>query len=262
MQLTWLGTASVLIEYGGLRLLTDPVLDANGGTYAFAPPPAPRSWFSSTRDYEVPLHEGELGVIDGVLISHDHHADNLDAAGHRFVVAGTAAPVVTNPHAAIRLSRVRDGVHGLRAGHSTEIGAVRITATPGRHGPLLTPKSTQVCGFLLESPGEPTVWISGDTVLTPALLAWAAQRAGIDVAVVHAGGVHFAKAPVLGGALFTMDAGQVVELLTVLDPRVVIPIHRTGWSHFEPQQRLHDALERAGMLPRTRWLELGGETAV
>jgi L-ascorbate metabolism protein UlaG (beta-lactamase superfamily) len=262
MKLTWLGTASVMIEYGGLRLLTDPVLDPNGRTYSFAPPATPRAWFSSTRDYEVPLQEGELGVIDAVLVSHDHHADNLDVAGHEFVVNGTAAPVVTNPRAAGRLARARDDVRGLRTGHSTTVGAVRITATPAQHGPLLTPRSTQVCGFLLEAQGEPTVWISGDTVLTPALRAWAQQHSGIDVAVVHAGGVHFAAAPVLGSALFTMDAAQVVELLRTLDARVVIPIHRTGWSHFEPQHRLRDALERADLLPKTRWLELGEHTEV
>ena len=262
MKLTWLGTASVLIEYAGLRLLTDPVFDPNGRSYGFGPAGTPRAWFSSTRDYEVPLHAGELGVIDAVLISHDHNGDNLDEAGHEFVVSGTAAPVITNPWAAVRLSRVRDGVTGLRSGHSMRIGAVLVTATPAQHGPRLTPKAGQVCGFLLEAPGEPTVWISGDTVLTPALRAWAGQHRGIDVAVVHAGGVRFEKAPVLGATLFTMDAGQVVELLAILDPHVLIPIHRTGWSHFEPQGRLLGALEAAGLLPRTRWLELGEETTV
>jgi L-ascorbate metabolism protein UlaG (beta-lactamase superfamily) len=260
MKLTWLGTASVLIDYAGTRLLTDPVFDPNGRSYGFGPPATPRAWFSSTRDYEVPLQSGELGVIDGVLISHDHHADNLDDAGRDFVVSGTAAPVVTNPRAAARLSRVRDDVRGLRTGRSTTIGAVTITATPAQHGPRLTPQAGQVCGFLLEASGEPTVWISGDTVLTPALRAWAAANRGVDVAVVHAGGVHFAAAPVLGSALFTMDADQVVELLQLLEPGVVIPIHRSGWSHFEPQQRLHDALETAGLLQRTRWLDLGEAT--
>lgn len=262
MKLTWLGTASVLIEYGGLRLLTDPVFDPNGRTYGFGPRGTPRSWFSSTRDYEVPLQAGGLGVIDGVLISHDHHADNLDASGHEFVVSGTAAPVVTNPRAAMRLSLARHDVRGLRAGHSTSIGAVRITATPAQHGPRFTPQSRQVCGFLLEAPEEPTVWISGDTVLTPALRAWARENRGVDVAVVHAGGVRFTSAPLFGSALFTMDAAQVVELLGILEPHVVIPVHRTGWAHFEPQQRLLDALERASLLPGTRWLELGEETTV
>ena len=260
MKLTWLGTASVLIDYAGLRLLTDPVFDPNGRSYGFGPPATPRKWFSSTRDYEVPLQSGELGVIDAVLLSHDHHADNLDDAGRDFVISGTAAPVVTNPRAAARLSRARDGVHGLRTGHSTQIGAVTITTTPAQHGPRFVPQARQICGFLLEAPGEPTVWISGDTVLTPALRAWTVAHRGIDVAVVHAGGVHFEASPVLGSALFTMDAAQVVDLLTALEPRVVIPVHRTGWSHFEPQQRLHDALGQAGLLERTRWLELGEET--
>lgn len=262
MKLTWLGTASVLIEYGDLRLLTDPVFDSNGRTYGFAPPPTPRAWFSSTRDYEVPLGAGELGVIDAILVSHDHHADNLDGAGREFVVAGTAAPVITNRAAGRRLGRARDDVRGLREGQSTRIGDVSITATPAQHGPRLSPQATQVCGFLLEAAGQPTVWITGDTILTPALRAWASEHRGIDVVVVHAGGVRFERSPVLGSALFTMDATQVVDLLTLVDPAVVIPIHRSGWSHFEPQERLHTALDEAALLPRTRWLELGEETEI
>ena len=37
MKLTYLGTASVLLEYGGQRLLTDPVFDPPGRTYSMGP---------------------------------------------------------------------------------------------------------------------------------------------------------------------------------------------------------------------------------
>lgn len=248
MKITYLGTASVLLEYGGLRIITDPVLDAPGGTYAFGPWYAPKSWFASKRSYEVP--KVDLSNIDIALVSHDHHGDNLDPAGRQLL---ESIPfVVTNPHAARRL-----GVQGLKTGESTGIDDVTITATPARHGPRNTPQVNQVTGFLLSAPTEPTVWISGDTVLSSELRA-ALPTMGADVAIIHCGGVKFEKAPIFNRFTFTLTAERVREAIDLLRPRVVIPVHRSGWSHFEPEAPLRAALDPA----TTRWLELGESTTV
>ena len=248
MKITYLGTASVLLEYGGLRIITDPVLDAPGTTYAFGPWYAPKSWFASKRSYDVP--DIDLGAIDVALISHDHHGDNLDAAGRELL--GSIPFVVTNPHAARRL-----GAHGLRSGEATGIDDVTITATPARHGPRFTPQVNQVTGFLLSAPNEPTVWISGDTVLTDELRT-ALPIMGADVAIIHCGGVKFERAPIFNRFLFTLDVKHAAEALALLKPRVAIPVHRSGWTHFEPEAPLRATLDPA----TTRWLELGESTTV
>ena len=254
MRVTYLGTASVLLEYGGLRIITDPVLDAPGSTYSFGPSYAPKSWFSSSRDYEAPVSVEELGAIDVALVSHDHHADNLDDTGRALLTdVGT---VVTNPRAAKRL-----GAIGLEPGESTTVGAVTITGVPARHGPRFTPQVKQVTGFLLAAEGEPTVWISGDTVLTPELRA-ALPTLRADVAIIHCGGVTFPGAPIFGRMVFTFDAEHVVEAIELLQPRVVLPVHRNGWSHFEPEPGLRSAIDAAGLAPRTRFLELGESTTI
>ena len=248
MKVTYLGTASVLLEYGGLRIITDPVLDQPGKQYAFGPWYAPKGWFRSSRSYAVP--EVELGDIDVALVSHDHHGDNLDAAGRELL---ERIPfIVTIPHAARRL-----GAHGLKTGEATGIDDVTITATPARHGPRFTPQVNQVTGFLLSAPGEPTVWISGDTVLTDELRA-ALPTMGADVAIIHCGGVQFPKAPIFGRMTFTLDVQHVVEARSLLKPEVTIPVHRSGWSHFEPEAPLRAALDPA----TTRWLELGESTTI
>jgi hypothetical protein len=53
-----------------------------------------------------------------------------------------------------------------------------------------------------------------------------------------------------------------VEACVLLNPRVIVPIHRSGWTHFQPESQLHQALENAGLLNRVRWLELGESTEV
>ena len=75
--LTTLGGPTVLLELGGVRLLTAPTFDEPGeypvGTRAL------RTTAPST------LSAAEVGRVDAVLLSHDQHADNLDHGGREFL---------------------------------------------------------------------------------------------------------------------------------------------------------------------------------
>src|SRR5690349_4405150 len=95
VKLTHIGGPTVLIEFGGWRLLTDPTFDPAGGKYRFG-------WGTgSTKLTEPSIAAAELGPIDAVLLSHDHHDDNLDAAG-RALLPG-AGTVITTEVGARRL---------------------------------------------------------------------------------------------------------------------------------------------------------------
>jgi L-ascorbate metabolism protein UlaG (beta-lactamase superfamily) len=154
-------------------------------------------------------------------------------------------------------------VTGLGAGErSTIAGGIQVTGMPARHGPRFTPQVGEVTGFLLETPGEPTVWITGDTVMTAAVRAAARAHRGVDVLIVHCGAVRFPRVPLLGRALFTFTPAEVVELCRLTDARVVVPVHRSGWSHFQPEGELRAALDGAGFGDRVRWLGLGESTEV
>lgn len=263
MRVTYLGTASVTLDYAGSRLITDPTFDPAGTSYSMAPAWLPAAWFTSTKGYSSPPLP--RGPFDAALISHDQHHDNLDRSGRAFVMSDAVATVVTHPAGARRLGRERAGVVGVRPGEQLAVGSgIRLTGLPARHGPHLTPQVNQVTGFLLEAPGEPTVWITGDTVMTPRIRAAAAARKGrVDVLVVHGGGVRFPRAPLgIGRARFTFTPDQVVELCEALDPRVVIPVHRSGWTHFQPEAELRATLDGSRFGERVRWLEPGESSGI
>jgi L-ascorbate metabolism protein UlaG (beta-lactamase superfamily) len=68
VRITHVGGPTALIELDGWRLLTDPTFDAPGRRYAFG-------WGTSSRKLAGPaIPAAELGRIDAVLLSHDHHA--------------------------------------------------------------------------------------------------------------------------------------------------------------------------------------------
>src|SRR4051794_41979792 len=124
VSLTHIGGPTVLIEVGGWRLLTAPTFDPAGGSYRFG-------WGTGSRKLAGPaIAAPDLGPIDAVLLSHDHHDDNLDAAGRALLPA--AGTVVTTEAGAGRLG---DGAQGVAPGETTGLSAPGRTAGGGGGGP-------------------------------------------------------------------------------------------------------------------------------
>lgn len=251
MRITRIGGPTLLVELDGWRILIDPTFDPPGRRYTFA------LGTSSVKTLGPAVAADDLGPIDLVLVSHDHHADNLDPAGRALLPK--ARHVVTTASGARRLGLPQ--AHGLRPGQSLDLDAERkaplsVTATPCRHGPPLTrPIVGDVIGFALRVAGRPGValWVTGDTVLY-ARLRRVARDLDVDVAIVNAGGVRFDRT---GPLRFTMTGREVVKLVTELQPRVVVPAHYDGWSHFvDGEQGLRAALEDAPQVLRDRFMWL------
>lgn len=256
MQLTHIGGPTVLIELDGWRILTDPTFDPPGRRYGFG-------WGTSSIKTTGPaIPVDKLGDVDVVLLSHDHHADNLDDAG-RGLLSHAGVIVTTVPGA----QRLGAGARGLENWGTTTLTreglpSLTVTATPCRHGPKFSrPIAGKVVGFALTVDGRERadLWMTGDTVLYPELRA-AAGKLDVDVALIHLGGVRF---PMTGPVKFTMTADGAVDLISALGPRVAVPVHYEGWSHFvEPAARARDVLAASPVSDRIHWLTTGVTEAV
>ncbi|MEI3865871.1 MBL fold metallo-hydrolase [Microbacterium sp. CCNWLW134] len=254
MRLTRIGGPTVLVQLAGWRILVDPTFDPPGRRYAFA------LGTSSTKTKGPLVAAADIGPIDVILLSHDHHADNLDDAGRALLPGATH--VITTHSGARRLGL--PAAHGLRPDESILLEAdgkeaLRVLATPGRHGPPLSRAIVgDVIGFTLrrQHRPHPDLWITGDTVLTRKLLR-VARGMTVDVAIVHAGGVGF---PATGPLTYTMTGRDVVRFIEALRAGVVVPAHYDGWSHFrDGEDGLRRALAAAprGAGARVRWLPDG-----
>jgi L-ascorbate metabolism protein UlaG (beta-lactamase superfamily) len=253
---THIGGPTVLIEAGGWRLLTDPTFDPPGQDYRFG-------WGTGSRKLSGPaILASELGPIDAVLLSHDHHDDNLDAAGRALLAS--AGTVITTVPAARRLGGHARGLEpwGITTLDAPRRPAIEITATPCRHGPPFSrPIVGYVVGFALRWEGQEhgVFWISGDTVLYDGVRE-VANRFEVDRALLHLGGVRF---PITGPLRYTMTADDAIELCGLIRPRTIIPIHYEGWQHFvEGREAIERALAGAPENVRSvvRWLPIGVAT--
>src|SRR5947209_1259508 len=74
LRATYVGGPTALIDIGGLRFVTDPTFDPGASEYTTA--------VYTLRKTEAPAISADaVGEIDAVLLSHDHHFDNLDRSG-------------------------------------------------------------------------------------------------------------------------------------------------------------------------------------
>jgi L-ascorbate metabolism protein UlaG (beta-lactamase superfamily) len=253
VRVTHIGGPTVLIEVGGWRLLTDPTFDTPGRKYNFG-------WGTGSTKLAGPaIAVSDLAPIHAVLLSHDHHDDNLDLAGRALLPS--ADTVVTTVSGAKRLG---GNARGLEPWATAQLAApgrtpIEIIATPCRHGPPLTRSITgDVIGFALRWPAQEhgVLWISGDTVLYRGMRQ-VATRLKVDTLLLHLGGVRL---PVTGPLRYTLTTRQAVRLCGLVRPRTVIPIHYEGWSHFREgrdsiEHKFANAAEDIG---RTiRWLPIG-----
>jgi L-ascorbate metabolism protein UlaG (beta-lactamase superfamily) len=249
-RLTHIGTATMLLEIGSIRILTDPVFDPPGGDYHFG-------YGTGAKKLTPPAikHE-DIGKIDVVLLSHDHHEDNLDRAGRELLPS--VGKVVTTVTGARRLG---NNTIGLKPWQSTTIQSddteIKVIAVPAHHGSLWSYIIVgETTGFILEWKGQKhgALYISGDTVWFNGIHE-IAHRFKVSTAILHIGKASF---PITGPVRFTLNAKEAVHIIKVLSPRAAIPIHYEGWSHFrEPRAEAEKLFIESEIEDKVQWLPLG-----
>ncbi len=219
--ITSIGGPTALIALNGVRLLTDPTFD-EPGDYLL-----PHTTLTKTAKPALGAHE--VGAIDAVLLSHDQHADNLDIAGR--AILKKAGRVFTTEAGAGRLG---GNALGLQPWDSAELpdgqgGALIITATPARHGPIgIEPFSGDVVGFVVSSSTNAfkPIYITGDTVWFEGV-AEVQRRFRPGLVLLFAG-----AAQTRGTFNLTMNANDAIEAASAFADALIVPLHTDGWAHF------------------------------
>ena len=241
-RVTRIGHSTVLFDFGEEKILTDP-------------------WFSEKFGYNrgepLAMSVQNLPRLSAVLVSHSHY-DHFDVkAFSQYADHGVLFVVMRGTEAAATLrSHGFSNVRELLPWETVEVGQVRVTAVPGRHG---VPEIT----FVLEGQGTVT-YFGGDTLWIPELKELASRFPRFDLALVPINGLTIRIA---GNKRVVMTPEEAAQLVALLHPRVTVPIHyafRGGWfmDHFILKyngsvERFETAVRMAAPETQTRVIEPG-----
>jgi len=252
VTMAWLGHATVLINFFGVRIITDPVLFSRVGIRFAGLTLGPKRLIAPA------LRVRELPEIDLVLLSHAHF-DHLDRRTLRRL--GRAAAVVTAPRTSdlLRGTGMRD-VRELRWGESQMVdkgGGVTITAFRVQHwgARMQHDNHRGYNGYLIERAGRRIIF-GGDTAMTEAF-GELRSHGRIDVALMSIGCYN----PWIRTHCTPEEA---LAMADAAGAEYILPIHhQTFRLSFEPPrepiERLEAALHRA---PERIALREIGETFV
>ena len=210
VDLRFVGHATVLIEVGGTRILTDPFLRARLGPLE--------------RHGPVPDADA-IGDVDVIVISHGHR-DHFDPVS---LAAVHGRPTVVVPPGLGGLARrsVDGDVREMRIGDRWGIGGLSIEAVPARHWISPGAPRAQPQGYLLDAEASGTrIWFAGDTGRFPEMRSLAGN---VDVALLPV----WTWGPHLGPG--HLGPRSAAEVLAEIDAPVAVPIH---WGTLYPR-RLH-----------------------
>jgi L-ascorbate metabolism protein UlaG (beta-lactamase superfamily) len=211
------GGPTAILEYGGLRWLTDPTLSPPG------------EYGGLTKLTGPALDISQQAGIDVVLLSHHQHTDNLDPAGRAFLPS--VNPVLSTTKAAEDLG---GNVVGMEPWSEVELetprgGTVKVTAVHAQHGPDGSDEiQGPVLGFVLSAPGADRIYVSGDNASRDVVRAIVQRTGELPIAILNAGAVQLPK---FDRAYLTLSADHAADVGKILGARTVIPLHFEGWAH-------------------------------
>lgn len=225
MKIHQIRNATILIEFGDIRLLVDPMLSDRGML------PPLRLFKMRGRNPTVSLPKNAQELVDSAthcIITHCQrgHFDHLDEAAMKWL-RKTQLPVFCTPRDEPFLASKGINMVPLRRDDAEPqlfLGGT-IQTTPCRHGRGFVGKFMEHgVGYVIRIPGQPSLYLTGDTILTDAVLEVVKQHSP-DGIVAPAGGARFDI-----GKEIIMNAQDVITLAQ-LTPATVIANHVEAISH-------------------------------
>ncbi len=248
MKIHHLRSATFVIESNEHFILIDPMLGKKGSL-----PPFSVFRFKSQKNPTVELPSNSDDLLEKIthtLITHSQtfgikplqHGDHIDTAGEEFL-SSRNIPVATPARDKAYLEKYGITVpFGIEDWQTIDFLGGKLTAVPAQHGHGWIHKvMANGVGFFLELPNEPSIYISGDTVLTDHVKR-ALSELKPDITVVAAG-----QAQMDVGQPLLMPTDEVMDFIR-LSPGKVIANHMEALNHCPVDRNtLRESLKQQGL---------------
>lgn len=194
MRITYYGHSCFLVETAKARLLLDPFLNDNPS--------------AKIRAADV--------ACDYILVSHGHDDHSGDALS---IAQRTGATIIANFEIAEYFAAKGAKTHGMNPGGGFNFPFGRVKLTLAHHTSSMEAGLKPIymgvpCGMVISADGK-NLYHAGDTALF------------LDMQLIGRGGLDLALLPI--GDNFTMGPDDALEALSLLKPKLAVPMHYNTW---------------------------------
>jgi len=252
MKISFIGHATVMVEFGNCRFITDPLLTKRIAR------------IGPKRKVAFKLDKEALAKIKFAVVSHGHF-DHLDKRSLCMLPPDASVVVCPKLSGIVRRSCGRNAI-GIGWWETAQIGTARVTGVPAYHFSARPPFqwSDDYQGYVVEMEEADKKWTlyhAGDCGMSE-YFGQIGKRFKIDVACLPIGAYDppsFRK--------HHLAPEDALDALEMLGAKTMIPIHwgtyNLSWEPFdEPPRRLWDFARRRGLQDRVRLLQPGESTII
>lgn len=190
MKIQQIRNATVLLDFGDQKILVDPMLARKNSIPSL-------KWITSSRRrnplVDLPIGTEEvLRTVTHVLITHCQkgHFDHLDRAAVKWIRQKNL-PVLCSKEDEAYLLKLGFNVEALIPDRENKVFQGTIRPIPCRHGQgFIGSLMAHGNGYIISLPGEPSVYVIGDSILTPEIEKGIEQHRP-DVVIMPGGGARF-----------------------------------------------------------------------
>jgi len=242
LKITWLGGPSMLINFDGFKILTDPMLGTGKQAFIMG---NPNEMFDLKKGPNITTFSSQINKInlntkevDLVLLSHAHE-DHFDQKAQKEL--SLSLPILLPAFDEVKVKKMGfENVTVLKPSelrtYETGTASITITAVPAHHS-----KNEKIDSILGAGNGywiafkkgnwEKTLYWTGDSFLTKEIIHSMNTLGDLDILVPHLGNVG------VNGALgqLSMNAKDVLEYSLFSKAKHVLPIHHSTYDlYLEP----------------------------
>ena len=246
-HIAWIGHSTVLMRFGGVTILTDPILYNRIGVHIFGATIGPRRLLSPA------LAPSEIPTPDIILLSHAH-MDHMDIASLTFLAErspGTIDVITAKNTMDVIEDLPWASLQEIDWGERADLHGIRVDALPVTHFGWRLPGEADRAkrhrdgrsfnAYLIRVGGKRFVF-GGDTAYTESFRE-VATVGGIDVAMMPFGAYDPWRA-------VHCTPEEAVAMADMMGTSTIVPMHtmtfKQGRESFqEPIRRFHAALQRS-----------------
>jgi L-ascorbate metabolism protein UlaG (beta-lactamase superfamily) len=246
MEIQLLRHATLLVTINGKKLLVDPMLGQAGGMPPIKNSPNPQR----NPLVDLSIHLDLQQDVDGILLTHIH-GDHLDEAAIQQLPKNKS--ILCQPEDEGKLKELGFlEVHRVVEAFCWQ--GIMNYRTGGQHGTgEIAAQMAPVSGYVLKTPGEPSLYIAGDTIYCEGV-SHVLTKYQPAVIVVNAGGARFTV-----GDPITMTAQDVTKVCRKAPKSKIIAVHMEAINHCLLSRReLYTYLQQEGVVDQV-FIPMDGE---